>query len=348
MENPVFTFSTQSLPARSRFEAWREEVNAIFDINIGTSESSAFNYRLATSYVGDFLMGCGTWEGEGAPVQYDVKRPLQMIRRDGLDHYYICLSLSHSINGSAGRTPLAAGRSQIYVLDLARELDSVIAAGDTIILTIPRDVLSARLGHKDLHGLVLQGALGDLLADHMRALQHRLPSLKYDEIPHVQQATLAMVAAALAPSAANFTSAEAHIDFRLLNRARQLIERHLHRPDLSPAFVAGQMGLSRARLYRLFAQESGVSAYIQLRRLNKARELLQGDLGHQQRISSLAFQFGFKSDAHFSRSFKAAFGYSPTEAREQAAAGQAPRNGKSEGVHTGFSLQKILDQMKTD
>ncbi|WP_397458374.1 helix-turn-helix domain-containing protein [Pseudomonas asplenii] len=348
MGYPVFTFSTQALPPRSRFEAWREEVNAIFDINIGKTESSGFNYRLTTSFVGEILMGCGVWEGECAPVHYGVKRPQQMIRRDGLDHYYICLSLSHSIQGSAGRTTLTAGHSQIYVLDLARELDSVIAAGDTIILTVPRDVLSARLGSKDLHGLVLQGALGDLLADHMRALRHRLPDLKHDDIPYVQQATLAMVAAALAPSAANLTDAEVQIDHTLLDRARQLIEQHLHRPDLSPAFVAGQLGLSRARLYRLFAQESGVSAYIQLRRLNKARELLQSDLGNRQRISSLGFQFGFKSDAHFSRSFKTAFGYSPTEAREQAAAGRRRPEEKSNRAHTGFSLQKILDQMQAD
>ena len=348
MENALYTFSTQPYPARQRFEVWREEVNAIFDINIGEPQSSAFNYRLVTSYLGALLMGCGTWDGVGEPVQYKVKRSSQMIRRDSLDHYYICLGLSHSISGLAGRAPLAAGNSQIYMLDLARELDCVITAGDTIILTIPRDLLTARLGNKDFHGLVLQGGMSDLLADHMRALRHRLPSFDSNDIPHVQQATLAMVSAAIAPSMANLKDAEAEIDRTLFNRARQLIEQHLRMPDLSPAFICRHLGISRAQLYRLFAQQSGVAAYIQLRRLNQAKSIIQSDYSTRHRTSGLAFQFGFKSDSHFSRSFKKAFGYSPKEAREWATANQPGGNAGQEPKHTGFSLRNILGQMKQE
>jgi len=341
MKNPVFTFSTQSLPQKARFEVWRDEVNALFDINISKSAASDFNYSLATCYIGDLLMGCGTWEGQCPPVHYDVKRPQKMIRGDHLDHYYICLGVSHSIHGSAGSISLATESSEIYVLDLARELDSVIVAGDTIILTIPRDVLSARLGNKDLHGLVVRGALGGLLADHMRALYRQMSSLALEEIPHVYQATLAMVTAALAPSASNIQNAEPHIDQSLLNRARYLIDQQLTLPNLSAASLADQLGLSRARLYRLFTHESGVAAYIQSQRLIRANEELQRNAGNRQRISSLAFQLGFKSDAHFSRAFKAKFGYSPREARDRAV--HQPHSGtKANGMHTGFSLEKML------
>lgn len=347
MSHPIFRFSTQALPPKSRFEAWRDEVNALFEIDIGTHARATFNYSLATAYVGDLLMGCGTWEGAQAPVQYAVKRGQRMLRRDGLDHYYICLGLSHAICGSAGRQPLSTQASQIYVLDLARELDSEIVAGDTIILTIPRDVLSARLGHKDLHGLVVQGALGGLLADHMRALRHRLPDLTPEELPHVYQATLAMVAAALAPGAATLDDAAPHIDHRLLARARQLIEQQLSRADLDPASVARQLGVSRAALYRLFAADSGVAAYIQRRRLIKARELLRNGHVDRPRISSLAYACGFKSEAHFSRAFKAAFGYTPSEAREQTAAQPASAT-KHQDMHTGFSLKALLERMNSD
>ncbi|MGY2372933.1 helix-turn-helix domain-containing protein [Pseudomonas sp. SDO524_S393] len=343
MENPLYTFTTQPYPPRQRFEVWREEVNAIFDITISEPESTAFNYRLATGYLGALLMGCGAWDGAGEPVPYRVKRATQMIRRDSLDHYYLCLGLSHTINGTAGRTTLAAGNSQIYLLDLARELDCLITAGDTIILTIPRDLLSPSLGHKDLHGQVLQGGLSELLADHMRALQYRLPRLSAEEIPHAQQATLAMVSAALAPSVANLHNAADEIDFTLFNRARHLIEQHLRNPDLSPTFLCKHLGISRAQLYRVFSQETGVSAYIQQRRLNRARLMIQGDSGVRHRVSGLAFQFGFKSDAHFSRAFKHAFGYSPREAREALVV--APSHAQA-GRHTGFSLRNILEQMQ--
>ncbi|WP_456026321.1 helix-turn-helix domain-containing protein [Pseudomonas capeferrum] len=342
MENPLFTFTTQPYPPRQRFEVWREEVNAIFDITISEPESAAFNYRLATGYLGSLLMGCGAWDGAGEPVPYRVKRSTQMIRRDSLDHYYLCLGLTHTINGTAGRTTLAAGNAQIYMLDLARELDCLITAGDTVILTIPRDLLAQSVGYKDVHGQVLQGGLSELLADHMRALQQRLPRLTPDEIPHAQQATLAMVSAALAPTVTNLQTAEQAIDHTLFNRARRLIEQHLRSPELSPVFLCKHLGISRAQLYRVFSQESGVAAYIQQRRLNRARVIIQSDTGARQRVSGLAFQFGFKSDAHFSRTFKQAFGYSPREARELSAAAQAPERVSR---HTGFSLRNILGQM---
>ncbi|MDL2185881.1 helix-turn-helix domain-containing protein [Pseudomonas sp. ChxA] len=345
MENASYSFSTQPYPPRQRFEVWREEVNALFDVRIGESESIAFNYRLTTCYLGALLMGCGVWEGTQKPVHYDVKRSAQMIRRDGLDHYYICLGLSHSINGLAGQAPLVACHSQIYVLDLAQQLDCVITAGDTIILTVPRDLLAAQLGNKDIHGLVLRGGLSDLLADHMRALRARSASFKSDETLYIQQATLAMVAAAITPSIPNLKSAETEIDRSLFNRARNLIEQHLLNPDLAPAFICRHMGISRAGLYRLFEQESGVAAYIQRRRLDKIRAILQGDSNVQHRTSGLAFQFGFKSESHFSRSFKKAFGYSPKEARDCLIASEHFGSAGQTSVHTGFSLRTVLDQM---
>ncbi|NVZ36086.1 helix-turn-helix domain-containing protein [Pseudomonas sp. A4002] len=346
VQNSLYSFSTEPYSPQERFEAWREEVNAIFDINIGELQSSAFNYRLLTRYLGSLLMGCGTWNGTGEPVHYKVKRTAQMIRRDGMDHYYICLGLSHSINGSAGRTSLVAGYTQVYVLDLARELDCVITAGDTIILTIPRDMLTSRLGNKNLHGLVLQRGMSNLLADHMRALRHRLPSFDDDDIPHVQEATLAMVSAAIAPSMVNLENAEPEIDRTLLTRARHLVEQHLQNPALSPEFICRHLGVSRAQLYRIFTQHEGVAAYIQLRRLNKARLIIQSDYRAQHKISGLAFQFGFKSDAHFSRTFKKAFGYSPKDAREWAAANPPKENTSYSARQPGFSLRTILDQMK--
>nr|WP_256346065.1 helix-turn-helix domain-containing protein [Pseudomonas tolaasii] len=151
-----------------------------------------------------------------------------------------------------------------------------------------------------------------------------------------------MVSAALAPSVANLQSAAPEIDHTLFNRARQLIEQHVRNPELSPVFLCKHLGISRAQLYRLFSHEAGVSAYIQQRRLNRARIIIQSDQGARHRVSGLAFQFGFKSDAHFSRTFKQAFGYSPREAREVSTTHLPGRVSR----HTGFSLRNILGQMK--
>ncbi|WP_296258166.1 MULTISPECIES: helix-turn-helix domain-containing protein [unclassified Pseudomonas] len=348
MENPSYSFSTQPYHPKDRFDVWREEVNAIFDVRIGESELLAFNYGLTTSYLGALLMGCGTWKGATTPVNYAVNRTDQMIRRDGLDHYYLCLGLSHSIDGTAGGASFVANKSQIYILDLAKELNSVIIAGDTIILTIPRDLLAPRIGNKDIHGMVMQGALSDLLADHMRALRARASSFTAAEIPYIQQATLAMITAAVTPCVANLKSAETEIDRVLLNRVKVFIEQRLQDPGLAPSLICQHLGISRASLYRLFERETGVATYIQTRRLEKIRTVIQESYSVSHRISALAFQFGFKSESHFSRSFKKAFGYSPKDAKDYATAARPTESAGAISMHTGFSLRSVLDQMAPD
>ncbi|CAG9259146.1 AraC family transcriptional regulator [Paraburkholderia caribensis] len=315
--NPyLYHFDTGTYPSDQRFEVWRDEVNAIFDVDIDQSASARFNYRLTTGYVGSLLMGCGTWSGQGEPVAYGVKRSTKMLRSDGLDHFYLCLGITHSLAGYAGRQPIHAQPSTIYLLDLASELDSEIVAGDTIILTVPRDLLPERVKSARLHGTILHGPMSSLLADHLYSLRRQLPNLSPTDMPHVEQATLAMISATLAPSVEALAQAEGEIDRAMMTRVRRFIDANLTSPDLNPLRICKEVGVSRAQLYRLFSRESGVAFYIQQRRLAAIRDLLESGKARDQRISTLAFQYGFKSESHFSRSFRQAFGCSPTEARD--------------------------------
>lgn len=345
--NPYFyRFCTDAYPHAQRFEVWRDEINPIFDVDIDKSVSPRFNYDLSTGYVGSILTGCGTWAGQREPVPYRVKRSPQRIRSDGLDHFYLCLGITHSLAGYAARLPIHAQASTIYVLDLARELDSEIVAGDTVILTIARDLLMPRIRSTNLHGAVLQGPLSALLGDHLIALKRQLPHLSPSDMPHAEQATLAMVSAALAPSTQTLADAEGEINRAVLQRVRRYIDAHLKSAELSPTQICREVGISRAQLYRLFARESGVAFYIQQRRLEKIRQILESAKGREQRLSTLAFQYGFKSDSHFSRAFRHAFGCSPSEARDRGAAREAlPALPRDEANRLG-SLRDVLGKLE--
>ena len=102
----------------------------------------------------------------------------------------------------------------------------------------------------------------------------------------------------------------------LLHRAKSEIERNLASPDLSVSTLCSAVGLSRAGLYRLFAPYGGVRAYIQDRRLRRAAADLVSLRHHQKYVYDIAFNWGFASEAHFSRAFKARFGMSPKDARD--------------------------------
>ncbi|MCK2046341.1 helix-turn-helix domain-containing protein [Chromohalobacter sp. TMW 2.2299] len=74
------------------------------------------------------------------------------------------------------------------------------------------------------------------------------------------------------------------------------------------------LGVSRANLYRLFADEGGVARYIQCRRLAAARRRLE-DPSDLSGIGEIATQHGFNNPAHFSHRFRELFGISPRELR---------------------------------
>ena len=93
-----------------------------------------------------------------------------------------------------------------------------------------------------------------------------------------------------------------------------LLERNLGNP-LSPEFVARHVGLGTRQLERLFKAELGLSPAgfaLQLRLAN-ARQLL---LHTRAPVSDIALQCGFVNRSHFARSFRAAFGKTPSQLRE--------------------------------
>jgi AraC-like DNA-binding protein len=97
------------------------------------------------------------------------------------------------------------------------------------------------------------------------------------------------------------------------------VDEHLGEPGLSTASIAQALFISRSQLYRVF-QEDGttITRWIRHRRLERCRsDLLDPSLAHES-IFAIAGRWGFVSQAHFSRIFRAAYGCSPREMRQRA------------------------------
>lgn len=102
----------------------------------------------------------------------------------------------------------------------------------------------------------------------------------------------------------------------LLERAREIIGHRLFDPGLDPRYVAAVLGVSRRRLYTLFAERIGpVAAYVRTRRLEHARDLLSRSSGVS--VAEVALECGFGDPAHFSRLFHRAYGVPPTRFRSR-------------------------------
>jgi AraC-like DNA-binding protein len=124
--------------------------------------------------------------------------------------------------------------------------------------------------------------------------------------------TLDMLGAALTK---NKESSDATPRTSLFERVRAFIEKRLDDPDLSPSTIARAHGISVRYLHLLFSERDvTVGGWIRLRRLAQCRVAL-ANARRERSITEIALKWGFSDAAHFSRSFKGAFGVSPSAFR---------------------------------
>jgi transcriptional regulator GlxA family with amidase domain len=103
-----------------------------------------------------------------------------------------------------------------------------------------------------------------------------------------------------------------------VRKAMLLMERNLETP-LTAEFVALHVGVSVRQLERLFKTEVGTSPSgfaLRLRLAHAHQRLLHS----QEPVADIALESGFVNRSHFARSFRLAFGVTPTDLRAQQAA----------------------------
>jgi signal transduction histidine kinase/DNA-binding response OmpR family regulator/ligand-binding sensor domain-containing protein len=93
---------------------------------------------------------------------------------------------------------------------------------------------------------------------------------------------------------------------------KDYIHSNLNSPDLNGDTIGLHFGLSRIHLYRKLKAltDSSISEFVRNIRLEKGLDLVQQK---KLNISEIAFETGFASVSHFSRSFKAKYGKSPSQ-----------------------------------
>jgi len=106
------------------------------------------------------------------------------------------------------------------------------------------------------------------------------------------------------------------LDKKFINDFKAIIESKVADSALNVDILCKEMGLSRIQLYRKVKALLGgtVNEYIQTIRLNKACHALQQP---GVSVADIAYQVGFSSPTYFSTAFKARYGLSPLEYRNQ-------------------------------
>ncbi|HME24526.1 MAG TPA: helix-turn-helix domain-containing protein [Acetobacteraceae bacterium] len=310
-------FSTQPLAPRDRPDAWHEWFRPVLDVT-------------PLPYVGDeFLAENRVWKLGGLVMSHVSAPPVRVlrtkahVRRDPIDHWVLTYAHQGTMTVKAEAASFEVPAGVPYLWSLAEESESERTRVDRIQLFLPRD------GFRDIallldaaRGAVLDMPLGHLLGDYMLALERRLPALTPAELPALTNAVRAMIAAAVAPTAARVAVARNQIELGRMERVRKAVQRHLRSPILGPATLCRLIGVSRSNLYRLLEPVGGVAHYIQKQRLFEAHSILSNP-ALNTKISMLADDLCFSDASSFSRAFKKEFGCSPSDARVAALAGFA-------------------------
>lgn len=272
----------------------------------------------------DFEVDCRAWQLGDIVITANrlssvrIERTLSHIRADGRDTYSFILLRRGSWSASVDTGFVQVASGQIGVMDFANTWQVEGTEQDNIILVVPRALIQEIApGAPPLHGLVIPGAGGRLLAEHMLALVRYLPETTIDDVHTVQHATTSLLSAALGgldrDSVRPFLSQHRASG----GRALAYIEERLTDPDLSVDTVCRNAAISRATVYRAFQAVGGVAAYIQRRRLEAAHARIAEDDGTG--MAEIADLYCFSSPAHFSTAFRRYFGYTPIHARSSLA-----------------------------
>lgn len=198
-------------------------------------------------------------------------------------------------------------------------------------LLIPRAALDEVSGRAWIPGgVMLDGTkpATRLLTSYLDALSAAVPELGSSALSAARNATLELFIGALRAGSDMPTTMMAKPALRAA--MDRYIERHLLDASVTPAAIASAHGVSVRTVNRIFnATGQTVSEVVRVRRLARARE----ELADRQRpVASIAHRWGFSDTSHFSRTFKAHYGSSPTDYRLAARS----------GIDDGASMQRSV------
>jgi AraC family transcriptional activator of tynA and feaB len=187
-------------------------------------------------------------------------------------------------------------------------------------LIFPRDrVLSVCPRVADVKALppLRRSAPARLLVRYVDALAQELPQLDGPASAAAATAALELLRGALEPSLPTGRDARRAA---MQAEVRRYIRAHLHKPELGPESIARAHALSVRALHALFEDTAeSVAGLVRRERLARCREDLELPTGGS--ITEIAFRWGFRDAAHFSRVFKREFDLTPSEARHSALSG---------------------------
>lgn len=297
------------------FTAFRASVsNAVVALDLRAEEPAHFRGRLDAGLMGDIHLYsvCAS--------AHSVHRTASLI--SGAPQHYVKFSLIEDGEGMIvqdGReTALRPGDMTLYDTDRPYSLlfdDWVrmsIVMFPRALLDIPADLLASMTAVR-LDG---EEGVGAMVRPYLTALTHQIGEVDGHVARRLFRTAFDLVGTLVEdslPDAPAGGSRDA-----LLRRILGYIDEHLDRAELTPPQIAAAHFISVRHLHALFSsQGTTVSTVIRTRRLERCYDELTNPLLAERSVTGIGLANGFVDAAHFSRTFRAHYGFPPSTLRRQ-------------------------------
>jgi AraC-like DNA-binding protein len=311
--NPI-VFDLSPIKPSERFEFWHD-VGSLIQRPIRTEATSGdrLYVRADLLVLNEIVTGRMTASGQL------YERTSEMIRRDDVDNYLLCLVESGSVMHSSQSCEQIAQPGDLILIDHSESSFSQWSAHSQIYAGIPRILLPQVSQTKPGTQVLRSGsAPAVILGQYLQSFWqlHRTQTLEDN---------LRIMKGLACLTQLYFGNLERPIDpyigeedhQALLDTIKRWINSQLHRHDLNPEEICTRFHMSRSSLYALFHPDGGVRAYVQTCRLTKARHILEAT-DNSIAVNTIARRLGFTSHSSFTRAFTNHWGLTPREARERA------------------------------
>jgi len=304
-------FSSEKYARAQRYAAWQDAICDVY-VHVDVKVSDPERYR---GFVRE------TKFGELALT--DILLSEQRVRRDrhhisllDKDCYYVQLlqrgRMSVLQRGETLWTNAARGAifsaTEKYELQGQGEVRSLYLElpRDEFVRRFPRDRIPVSAPINTTRGL------GRITTEFCSMLAMEDANLTSDARTRLGGQLMDMLAFTLLSADGDAPAADRSIRQARLWSVQRWIEAHIGDPALTPDRIADANGISLRYLHLLFRDcEMSVSEWIWSRRLQLTYDNLERRNGRS--ITSIAFEYGFSSAAHFSTKFKRKYGVSPRD-----------------------------------
>lgn len=287
------------------FEEWHEVARPFFDV---MPRGAAGSFRAQATFAKHGRLISSDVVFKSALFAHDPK-----LLKD-YDNEYLLFErfIAGTLRGLVGEIPARIDRETIHFMDMSRRVQN--ATSDAVVrgVVIPHHVIGYDPSrHPPYVSLPLASPRG-------RLVDMALQSMLAPCLPVTEAEAVALADAFVGLVRCLMLNLPDHDAVDPLAQAGRLrVKDHVNRvlgdPDLSPERLCRLFGLSRATLYRMFAEEGGVQRYIDARRLDRCFAELHNAPATYGRIREVAARWGFHEAANFNRRFKSRFGIRPSD-----------------------------------